>query len=276
MISCNICAAQFGPKFTLLVCSKCQLSFCTGHLILSQYAVFHSSITAQLREGHGLCVSCVLSIWGKTDEDLTPAKGILGRSKKGMTAAWDKTTSLLSREPLRVNLVKISEDSFSEFNTARAFAIFRNQAEVTQEFIVAELTEYARLFAVSQGRLTEKGFSLTDIYYLVDWLRTHPNLPNWSHGISWSLIESSPTYLSYVSDVWHVAQSAIALSNPATASATLAYHLGDRALDQKTGKGLFATGYETVKDKLGLNINPKKAILCYLAGLFVLQLLKRR
>lgn len=230
----------------------------------------------QLREGHGLCVSCILSIWKKTDSDLAPPQGIVGRSKKGLTTAWEKTTSLFSREPLNTDLVRLSEDTFATLNAARAFAIFRHQRDVTQEFIISELTEFARLYAVSQGRSTEKGFSLSDIYHLVDWLKTHPNLPDWSHGITWGLIEGSPSYLSYVWDVWHVAQSAIAMSNPATASATLAYHLGDRALDQKTGKGIFETGYETVKDQFGLNINPKKAILYYLAGLFVLQLLKRR
>lgn len=276
MSTCTTCSAEFGPKFGRLVCAKCQKPFCAGHLVPSENASFHSKLMSTLHNGHGLCLECILQIWGKTDEDLKPPKGIVGRTKNNLNSAWSSLGSVVSRTPNRKQLVKIYDSTFESLNSSRAFAVFRHQKEITQDFIIKDLTTFARLYAVSQGRTTEKNFNLTDIYHLIDWLRSHPRIPNWAHGVTWSRLESSPAYFSQLSDVWHVAQTAILLSNPASATTYLVYHVGDRAMDQQIGKGLLSVGYDVAKDKLGLNINPKKALLCYLAGLFIIQLLQKR
>jgi hypothetical protein len=131
---------------------------------------------------------------------------------------------------------------------------------------------FARVYAVAQGRSTERSIALSDVYHLVDWARSHPRIPSWAHQVQWSAIESSPSYMAFASDVWHVAQAAMALGSPAT----LAYHVADRLVDQVGGKGLAAGAYDLFKDKLGLNINVKDALLSYFAGLVILQLLRRR
>jgi hypothetical protein len=55
-----------------------------------------------------------------------------------------------------------------------------------------------------------------------------------------------------------------------------AYHVGDRVVEQATGRSIFNNFYDKTKDKLGLNINPKMAIISYLSGLFILQLFKEQ
>jgi hypothetical protein len=151
-------------------------------------------------------------------------------------------------------------------------AIFRHQKDVGYDFIIQELTTFARLYSISQGRKNEKDFCLRDVYRLVDWLRSHPTLPGWAHGVSWNTIESTPEGIPYFMDIWHVVGAAVALTNPATGLPWAAYHLGDRVIDQGTGSGIFMSLYNQLRDKLGLNINPQKALVSYLAGLFILQL----
>jgi hypothetical protein len=226
--------------------------------------------------GQGLCLDCILQVWGKTNEDLAEPTGIVGRTKNNLGAAWTSLTTFIARTPDRTSLVKLHDSTFVSLNSSRALAIFRNQTNISQDFIIKDLTVFARVYAVSQGRSTEKNFNLTDIYHLVDWMRSHPIIPDWAHGVTWATIESSPAYLSHLSDIWHIAQTAIALSNPATAAVEVAYHLSDRALDQTTGKGIFSAGYEVAKDTLGLNVNFKAALLSYFGGQVVLQLLQRR
>lgn len=244
--------------------------------MLSENASFHSKLMSTFSGGQGLCLDCILQVWGKTDEDLKEPKGILGRAKKNLGVARDSLSTIVLRNPNRNQLVKLYDSTFESLNYSRALAVFRHQADLSKDFIIKDLTAFARVYAVSQGRSTEKSFNLKDIYQLVDWMRSHPKIPEWAQGVTWGVIESSPAYFSHISDIWHVAQTAIALSNPATATASLAYHVSDRVFDQTIGKGLFSASYGSVKDKLGLNVNVKTALLSYFGGQFVLQLLKRR
>lgn len=276
MTMCSTCSAKFGAKFKKYTCARCQKPFCAGHLVLSDNASFHSEIMSTFSGGHGLCLDCILEVWGKTNEDLQHPKGILGRTKAQISSGWKSLTSFISRSPNRTELIKLNDNTFEKLNAARSLAVLRHQADISQDQIIADLTLFARVYAVSQGRSTEKSFALTDIYHLVEWLRDHPSIPTWAHGVTWSLIESSPAYLDYLSDIWHLAQTAVALSNPAGAAVSVAYHVGDRTLDQTTGKSLFSTGYGTLKDKLGLNVNVKAALISYFGGQFVMQLLKKR
>ena len=64
----------------------------------------------------------------------------------------------------------------------------------------------------------------------------------------------------------------VPLSNPASGVPWVAYHLGDRIVEQKTGDGLFMAAFNKFSDRLGLNVNPKKALVVFLAGLFLLKL----
>lgn len=274
MTKCAACDAKFGPKFDQLACSKCQGSFCAAHLIPSQYISVHSLLTSQFGPGHGLCLDCILAIWGKEDADLKEPKGILGRAKENIKVAGEVLAS--AWRPGRSGLMKFSEKGFEALNEARAFAVFRHQKDIDQEFLIKDLTKFARVYAVANGRNSERNFNLKDIYHLVDWLRTHPRLPKWAQTVTWDLIESSPNCLSHLSDVWHVAQAAIAVATPGAALVGAGYHVADRAVDQYAGKGLAAFVYEKVKDSLGLNVNLKAALIYYFAGLFIIQLLAPR
>lgn len=272
MSQCKTCTAEFGVKFNRYVCARCQNGFCAGHLILSEYLTIRSDLMSTLKSGHGLCLECILEIWGKTDSDLEAPQGILGRLKKTCIVSWDSTTSIISNKPSKTDLIKLSDDAFESLNTARSLSILRHQKDDTEIDIIKDLRLFARIYSVSQGRTAEKNFALTDIYHIVDWMRSHPNIPNWAHGITWSTIESSPSYLDHISDVWHIVQVAITYSNPIS----VAYHATDRAINQATGKTLFSASYASVKDKLGLNINIKLALTSYFGGQLIIELLKKR
>lgn len=273
MPTCVTCEAEFGIKFSKLICSKCRQEFCSAHLIEAKHLEISPSLQSSIQQGDGLCYQCIFLVWGKTDEQITSPNGIIGRVTSALIALWEKTKSAFSNEPQKTDLVKILTNSFDDINANRSLAIFRHQKNIEYDFIIQDLTAFSRLFAVSQGRKNEKDFCLNDVYRLIDWVRSHPILPNWAHGISWNTIESSPDGLAYIMDVWHVVGAAMTLANPATGLAWAAYHLGDRAVDQGTGRGIFSNVYDKLKSKLGLNINPSKALVAYLAGLFIIQLL---
>lgn len=277
MAACSACHAQFGPKFREYICSRCQSGFCAGHLIAIEHAKLHSKLMPALSGGQGLCLQCILDVWNKTDSDLAASRpqGIAGRTRKNLSGAWSAIAGWLSSEPKRTSLIRLDDAAFESINSARALAVLRHQKDVTREDVIADLTQFARVYAVSQGRDTERSFALEDVYRLVDWMRSHPKFPSWAHGVTWSIIESSPSYMAHVMDIWHVAKTAIAFSNPVTAAATVVYQVGDRAVDQVKGKGIALTAYDAVKDKVGLNVNMKMAVFSFLGGLFVMQLLKR-
>ena len=274
MSSCATCGAAFGTKFSKFVCSGCGNEYCSAHLLESKHLQIDPAVQSQLSKGDGLCYECIFILWGKTDSDLQSPTGIAGRWRKGFLTLWEKTRSTLSKRPKKTDLVKINKNSFEGMNSNLAFAVFRHQKNIGYDFIIQDLTTFARLYSVSVGRKNEKDFCLKDVYRLIDWLRSHPTLPDWAHGVSWDTIESSPDGMSYVMDIWHVVGAAISLSNPATGLPWAAYHVSDRVVDQAAGGGIFLTMYDKLKDKLGLNINPKKALVSYLAGRFILQLFK--
>jgi ABC-type enterochelin transport system ATPase subunit len=137
--------------------------------------------------GHGLCLDCILEVWGITNENLQQPKGILGRTKAIISNSWKSLASLISSSSSRTDLIKLSDTSFEELNNARSLAVLRHQADISQDELIVDLTQFARVYAVSQGRTSEKNFALTDVYHLVDWMRTHPILPTWAHGVTWLL-----------------------------------------------------------------------------------------
>lgn len=270
---CSACGATFGIKFEQYACCMCGSSFCSGDFLLSEWITVHHSLSAQFKSGHGVCLGCVLEVWERTDAHLSPPRGVLGRLLKRSREAWKGLRGVVLGRGMNQRPIEITnEDSFEKLNTAKALAVLRHQKDLTLEKLAKDLVLFARIYAISQKRENERSVALTDIYHLVDWIRAHPVIPDWAHGVQWSSIESTPGYLDYVSDVWHIAQAAISWSNPAT----VAYHVADRALDQVAGRGLGGTAYQMVKDRLGLNINVKAALLSYLAGLVILQLLMNR
>lgn len=272
MTVCSTCNAQFGVKFTEYICSVCNNKYCSAHLIEAKDIVLDSSIQPAISLKDGLCHHCIFKLWGKADADLSPPKGMVGRLSSSAKSLWNKSKSALMDTQNKTDLVKISDGAFEKMNSNISLAIFRHQKNIDLNFIVKELTNFARLYSVSHGRKNEKDFSLKDVYRLVDWLKTHPKLPGWSHDITWNLIESGPSGISYLTDIWHVVGTAVSLSNPVSA----AYHVGDRVVEQATGRSIFDNLYVKTKDTLGLNVNPKMAIVSYLSGLFILQLFKEQ
>lgn len=272
MSECSTCNAKFGAKFTEYVCSVCNAKYCSAHLIEAKDIALDSSIQTEISLKDGLCHHCIFKLWGKADADLSAPKGILGRLSSSAKSLWDKLKSAFIDTQNKTGLVKISEGAFEKMNSNIALAVFRHQKDIELDSIVKELTTFARLYSVSHGRKNEKDFSLKDIYRLVEWLKTHPTLPGWSHDVTWNLIESGPSGISYLTDIWHVVGTAVSLSNPISA----AYHVSDRVVDQFSGRSIFENFYDKAKNTLGLNVNPKMAIVSYLSGLFILQLFKEQ
>ena len=271
-MKCSTCSAEFGIKFDKLVCSCCENVFCTGHFVKAKYLKIDKSIQSELPLADGLCYQCIFQVLGKADSVSASSKGVIGRITNILDSLWKKTKSTFSNALQKTDLIKISADSFEDINSSRSWSIFRHQQDVGYDFIIKDMTAFARLISINQGRKNEKDFSLNDIYRLIDWLKSHPNLPNWTHHLTWNSIESTPDGLAYFMDVWHVIGAVVCLSNPATGYPLAAYHLGDRLVDQGTGKGIFELMYSKIKWELGLNINTHKALVSYLAGLFILQL----
>jgi hypothetical protein len=275
--ACTACGASFGVKFAQYTCVVCGGEFCAGDLFPSHHTRMHSDLRAPYAgERRGTCIECVLSVWGKSEEKLIRPRGLGGRMRRQATNGWEWVRAKLPGQRRREDLLAVDEQAFSDLNWEKSLSVARHQKDMSQEEIASSLVLFARVYAVSQGRESERSISLQDIYALVAWVRTHPRIPQFVHGIQWSTIESTPAYLNYISDAWHIANAAIALSNPVIGAAKVLYHVADRAVDQVADKGLFGGFYDLVKDRLGLNVNPKSALLSYLAGLMILQLLKNR
>jgi hypothetical protein len=274
---CSACGALFGIKYSEYTCVVCGGGFCAGDLFQTQQTRLHSHLQAMFTGARrGICIGCVLRVWGKSDDQLAPAKGLFGRWRRQAEAAWKWIKEKLPGQQRPYDLLSVNQAAFAELNWEKALAVARHQKDMSKEDIAHSLVKFARVYAVSQGRDSERSIALRDIYALIEWVQTHPKIPGFVHSIKWSTIESTPGYLSYFSDAWHIANAAIALSNPLAGAAKALYHVADRAVDQVADKSLFSGFYDLVKDKLGLNVNPKNALLSYLAGLMILQLLMRR
>ncbi|MFS2003812.1 hypothetical protein ACEN9F_09320 [Duganella sp. CT11-25] len=234
----------------------------------------HQSLMQSWTGGHGLCFKCIFKVWQCDSDALEPPRGILGRVKKiatGTIGAAAKLTKL-QRDPK--SLVTINSDKFSDFSRSRAFVVLRHQRVPTNEEIMRDLAEWARLFAVTQGRSTERELCLNDLFHVVDWLRERPPFPKILLGLNWSTLERSPQYMALATDVFHVTRGAIAIMSGGAAEVT--YRVTDRAIEHLTGKSSTEFAYDKLKHKFGVNVNIRAFILYWLAGQIILQLLARR
>lgn len=266
--SCAICDAEFGIKFRKMVCGNCRLTYCKGHIIEERFITIHNLTDTPKDIKDGICYNCLFNIWGKNENK---PKGVTGRVRGLFSYVLDKTNRTLKREVQKTKLVLINNSAFEQINSNRAWSIFRNQKDVPYDFIIQDMAAFARVVSVSKGRENEKDITFTDLYKLMEWLKTHPFIPGWAKNVSWSDIESSHLAIDYVLDVWHIVSAAVAISNPASGLPWAIYHISDRAVDHE-GKGLVASVYDKVKNRFNINANPKKAMVAYIAGSFILRL----
>ena len=265
MGSCCICEAEFGIKFKQKVCSQCKRTFCEGHIISNDLL----SVTESYKYVCGLdgiCYQCLLYIYEKTDKHVAPAKGPFGRTKD-MLLRFKKY--IFNKDP-RKN-VTIAKDAFQDIISKKSYVIFIHNRSISTDFIIKDLGILARVYAINMGRSGEKAISLKDIYRVVDWIRYHPKLPKFVQGITWQTLENVSVAADYMQDIWHITGGVIALANPAVGFPWAAYHLGDRAIDQVEGKGLFGW----TADKIGVNINIKIAISYWIIGNSLLKLYEK-
>lgn len=276
MTTCASCSAQFGYKFSDYKCMHCQERFCSSHLVPTEFLKIDGRLSAAFAGGGaGMCTQCILVVWEKSDAHLEAPKTLSDRARVGFDTAWRAVWSTIGRAPSGTELLQLDQHAFEHLNTSLAFGILRRHSDVEQSTLVAELTVFARLYAVSQGRSGERSICLKDVYALVDWLRTHPQMPDWAQEIRWSMLESSPGYLSYFTDVFRMAQIALA-ATPAGAAAKAGYVVADEVVTRSTGKGLLSNFYSYSKDSLGINVNLRSALISYFAGEFIMQLLMDR
>lgn len=260
VIKCHTCDAEFGIKFDGMTCSYCGHIFCKGHLIENEMLAIDKLSHNNLELKDGICFKCLFNQWG-VDEQPT---GIFERwVRRPIINKWH----YLFNKPNKTELVKVEESSLKEINSRRAWAIFKHQKEITLEKVIQDAREYAKLVAICKGRKNEKDVTLKDVYKFIEWIKNHPNLPNWAHGISWHWIESAPAGIEYIMDAWHVFSAAVATTPPVAI-----YHVSDRVFEQISGRGAASHIYEKSKDKLGLNFNLKMAVVSYMAGRFILQI----
>lgn len=272
---CICCGAKFGPKFERFTCAHCQGDFCEGHIITREYLRIDNDVKVSIGPNGGLCYSCLFLLWGKADSSFSETVGLGARLKKATLGGWDwlKRQTGFSKAP--TERITVLPGALDKMAVTRAWAVFKHQQDLPYDFLTRDMAVFARMVAVSCGRASEHDLTLNDVYRLTDWLRSHPNIPYWLQGFSWNTIEDTKLGAAYFWDVWHVASAAVALSNPSSGLPWVAYHLSDRIVEEKTGNGLLLAAYEKMRDRLGLNINPKKAVAVYLAGHFILQLYRR-
>lgn len=274
MSHCQACSAAFGVKFASYRCLSCQSEHCKAHLIPVQNLRIDQSLMQAWQGGAGLCFKCIFRTWGCDDDALRAPRGMLGRLRQiaGDTFAGAARLSGVRKDPR--TLLTIDTRTFEDFSRARSFAMLRHQRVPTNEEIMADLASWARLFAITQGRSTERELCLNDVFHLVDWLRKEPPFPKVLLGLNWSTIERSPQYMALAADVLHVTRGAFAMMSAGTTE--VAYRVTDRAIEHFTGKSSIEFAYDKLKHRLGVNVNVRAFIIYWFVGQIILQLLARR
>lgn len=280
MESCYSCNAKFGKKFDALRCSLCGQKFCRGHLIKTDQIVYHKTIIPTLQpERDGVCIGCLLQTWQKNDESMQAPTGMFSRVIKQVKDSTNTLANFTGMQVDPLEKIKLVTNAGAQIVSEKTWMVFLHQQNWTKEAILQNLIEIARIQAISTGRRNERDFCLSDVYKVVEWMKSHPVLPNFAHNISWDFIERTPQGLAIVTDAWHLTFTALAFTNPVTGTieaAKITYHMGDRVVDQATGKSLMDHAYDGILSKIGLNFNPIKAITVYIAGNMILQLYSER
>lgn len=274
MKSCLSCSAEFGIKFEPYTCLSCEKKFCKAHLVPIQNLNIHRSLMQSWKGGDGLCFTCILVVWQCDDESLSQPRGLFGRLKHIAGSTVESAARLTGIQKDPRTLLSIDAASFTEFSSTRAFAVLRHQRVLSNDEIMQDLANWARLFAITQGRSTERELCLNDLFHVVDWLRTRPPFPKFLLGMNWSTLERSPQYMALASDVLHITRGTFALMSGGTTE--VAYRVTDRAIEHFTGKSSFEFAYDKVKTTLGVNVNLRSFILYWFVGQIILQLLARR
>jgi hypothetical protein len=168
MRHCQACSAEFGVKFAAYRCLSCQHEHCKAHLIPVQNLRIDQSLMQAWHGGAGLCSKCILRTWGSDDDALRAPRGMFGRFRQivGTSLGGAARLAGLRRDPKA--LLAIDSTTFADFSRARAFAMLRHQRVPTNEEIMRDLADWARLFAITQGRGTERELCLNDVFHLVD------------------------------------------------------------------------------------------------------------
>jgi hypothetical protein len=274
MINCQACSAEFGVKFASYRCLSCQKEHCKAHLIPVQNLKIHQSLMQTWQGGAGLCFACIFRTWGCDGDALRTPRGMLGRLRQIAENTFDGAVRLTGIRKDPKELLAIDSATFADFSRSRAFAMLRHQRTPTNEEIMMDLANWARLFAITQGRSTERELCLNDVFHLVDWLRTEPPFPKVLLGLNWSTIERSPQYMALAADVLHVTRGAFALMSAGTTE--VAYRVTDRAIEHFTGKSSIEFAYDKLKHRLGMNVNLRVFIIYWFVGQIILQLVARR
>lgn len=274
MSNCQTCSAEFGVKFASYRCLSCQNEHCKAHLIPVQNLKIHQSLMQTWQGGAGLCFTCIFRTWGSDSATLRTPRGMLGRLRQVAENTIDGAARLTGIRKDPKSLLSIDSATFADFSRSRAFAMLRHQRVPTNEEIMMDLANWARLFALTQGRSTERELCLNDVFHLVDWLRKEPPFPKMLLGLNWSTVERSPQYMALAADVLHVTRGAFAMMSAGTAE--VAYRVTDRAIEHFTGKSSIEFAYDKLKHRLGVNLNLRVFIIYWFVGQIILQLLARR
>ena len=256
------------------MCLSCQNAYCKAHLLPIQNLNIHQSLMKSWSGGDGLCFSCIFRVWQCDDQALALPRGMFGRLRQIAGAAFDGASRFTRMQTDPKTLLSIDYTTFAEFSRARAFAVLRHQRVLTNEEIMQDLASWARLYAITQGRSTERELCLNDLFHMVDWLRTKPPFPKFLLGLNWSTLEQSPQYMALATDVFHVTRGTLAIMSGGTAE--VAYRVTDRAIEHFTGKSSTEFAYDKIKHRLGMNVNLRSFILYWFVGQIILQLLARR
>lgn len=274
MKNCHSCSAEFGIKFESHLCLSCQKVYCKAHLLPIQNLKIHQTLMQSWSGGDGLCFSCIFRIWECDEQALAQPRGMFGRMKQLASGAIDSAARFTGLQGDPKELLSIDSTTFPDFSRARAFAVLRHQRSLTNDEIMGDLAEWAKLYAITQGRSTERELCLNDLFHLVDWLRTNPPFPKFLLGLNWSTLERSPQYMALASDVFHITRGTLAIMSGGTVE--VAYRVTDRAIEHLTGKSSTEFAYDKIKHRLGMNVNLRSFILYWFVGQIILQLLSKR
>lgn len=268
MKSCSVCEASYGIKFSEFTCSLCENSFCKAHIINKKFLIYEK-IFNKIKNNDGVCYTCLLKHYRKDDEYIEKPKGITGRLKN----IFKQTIYIFKDNPL--DLIKIKNSAFVDIVEEKSSAMLLHQKNISEDFIINDLSIFARIYAVNIGLKNERDICLNDIYRVIGWLKSHPKIPRFFSNISWNTIENTSHGIDIIKDVWHITSVALTLSNPASSIIYTSYHIGDRIADQFHGKGIPEMIDESILGKIGANINIKSSFYYWLAGNIILRLYKK-
>jgi hypothetical protein len=268
--ACQVETDRIILTLPALTCSVCGRTFCGAHAFLHGEFEQHGSSSPAVKDSC-LCVACLATIWEEPDGPPRSIGGVLKR-------AWLATRRLFTGDPKKK--LTLRPGVLEAWLGRKTTTVLKHDRDVTLAYVMDDLAEFARVYAREQGRGGLTDLNLKDLYRLIDWVREHPAIPSFVHEVRWSSVETTSAGMGLVLDAFRVllavkSSGSLLVAFSANSAVETAYLTGTLASQEVTGKSLAGHLYDSVFAKAGLNLNPKRAFVHWLAGRLVVELYRR-